>query len=100
MPRKKLSETDIANRLLLGEISKGRFVLGESHAAMCAAVGMNQSTVSGPRRRDPGTYRLCELRRLAKHYGWTAQTVAQILCVPYEESNEANAPLKSGCKRS
>lgn len=86
MPRAKLTESERANRLLLGEISKGRELLAETPRESCEAVGMKYNTVRSLRKQDPGTYRLDELRRLAKHYGWTDRTVAQILCVPYHGS--------------
>lgn len=83
---RKAQALEYANRLLLAEIRKGQCLCGERPGQGADAVGMNVNTMRY-RRRDPGSYRLFELRRLAEHYGWNDRTIAEIFGVPYHGSS-------------
>lgn len=80
MPPLKLTPTERQNRLLVGRIRMDQTMKNESWNETARVMGVCPNTVRN-RFDDPGSFNFDELRRLAKHYGWNREILAEFFGV-------------------
>lgn len=87
MGRKKtVSEEEVLSRTLLGQIEKNLTIAGETNADLALTIGTSQRTVC-ERRKKPGAFTMTELRRMCKHFGWTAEILCELFGVEQPHTN-------------
>lgn len=88
MPRKAVSAQEALNREFLAALAAGQARLGDKNTDTAKYLP-NCERVFYRRIKSPETFTLCDIRILAKRYGWTDYQISQFIGVEYHGSTPA-----------
>lgn len=77
MAKRKVTHAEMAGRRLNALISASQIKAADDDEKLCTIIGCSAGTLRN-RRKDPGGYTFTQIFRLAEHYGWTAEQLAEV----------------------
>lgn len=77
MAKRKVTPAEMAGRKLNALIAASQIKAADNDEVLCTIIGCSADTLRN-RRKDPGGYTFTQIYRIARHYGWTAEQLAEV----------------------